>query len=212
MPEPLCCPYCNAYVTVPAGTVKDGQRLLCSRCGETFTFRGFPREAITETPTAFSAQPLPVSTATPGMIRRPWSNRAIAGIILGGMAAMALVGVLISLGPQRIRRDHDAGLPKDRTFPLYLAVFVGIWVVGLAFVAVRELRVRYQRSYAAQRLPLGYILATVAFLAIGGLAVTMLALQISKQRASPPPFGGARAEGRAVAPAALPAPGYVSAH
>src|SRR5262249_20185174 len=129
----------------------------------------------------------------------------------GGMAAMAFVGVLISLGTQSVRRDHDAGLPKDRTLPLYLAVFVGIWVVGLAFVAVRELRVRYQRSYAAQRLPLGYILATVTFLAIGGLAVTMLAVQISKQRASRPPLDESRTEIRAVAPAALPALGYIPA-
>jgi hypothetical protein len=211
MPEPLCCPYCNAYVTVPAGTVEDGQRLLCSRCGETFTFRGFPGEAISESATAFNAHPLPVDAPTPEFIRRPWSNRAIAGIIFGGMAAMAVVGVLISLGTQSVRREHDTGLPKDRTLPLYLAVFVGIWVIGLAFVAVRELRVRYQRSYAAQRLPLGYVLATVTFLAIGGLAVTMLALQISKQRASRPPLEGQRAEVRAVAPAALPALGYIPA-
>src|SRR6516225_4522738 len=105
MPEPLCCPYCNAYVAVPAGTVEDGQRLLCSRCGETFTFRGFPREAITETPTAFTAHSLPVDAPTPEFIRRPWSNRAIAGIIFGGMAAMAVVGVLISLGTQSVRRE-----------------------------------------------------------------------------------------------------------
>ena len=211
MPEPLCCPYCNAYVTVPAGKSEDGQRLLCSRCGESFAFRGIPGEASSETPTAFSTQPLPVNITAPEPIRRAWSNRAIAGIILGGMAVMALIGVLTSLATQSVRREHDAGLPKDRTLPLYLAVFVAIWVVGLAFVAVRELRVRYQRSYAAQRLPLGYVIATVMFLAIGGLAVTMLAVQISKQRASRPPLEEPRTEARAVAPAALPALGYIPA-
>jgi hypothetical protein len=122
---------------------------------------------------------------------------------------MALIGVLISLFTQGVRRDHDAGLPKDRTLPLYLAVFAGIWIIGLAFVAVRELRVRYQKTYRAQRLPLGYILATVTFLAIGSLAVTVLAVQISRQRASRPALEEARTPVRAIAPAALPALGYL---
>jgi hypothetical protein len=125
------------------------------------------------------------------------------------MAAMAIIGVSFSLATQGVRREHDFGLPKDRTLPLYLAVFVGIWLIGLAFVAVRELRVRYQRSYAAQRLPLGYVLATVTFLAVGGLAVTVLAVQISKQRASRPPLEQPKTEVRAVAPAALAAIGYI---
>jgi hypothetical protein len=213
MPEPLSCPYCNAYVTIPTGTVENGQRLLCSRCGETFTYRGLPREAIKEAalqpPTTFGPQLPPADIATPEPTRPPWSNRTVAGIILGSMAVMAIIGVSVSLATQGIRREHDSGLPKDRTLPLYLAVFVGIWLVGLAFVAVRELRVRYQRSYAAQRLPLGYVLATVTFLAVGGLAVTVLAVQISKQRASRPPLEESRAGVRAVPPVALLALGYI---
>jgi hypothetical protein len=187
--------------------------LLCSLCGETFSFRGFPREAIVESlphpVTAYSPPLEAASTGTPGQIRRRWSNRAIAGMVLGGMAAMATVGLLVSLATQGVRREHDSGLPKERTLPLYLAVFVGIWIVGLAFVAVRELRVRYQKTYVAQRLPLGYVLATVTFLAIGGLAVTVLAVQISKQRASRPALEETKAEVRTMAPASLPALGYL---
>jgi hypothetical protein len=128
------------------------------------------------------------------------------------MAVMAGIGTLISLATQGVRRAHDSGLPKDHTLPLYLAVFVGIWVVGLAFVAVRELRLRYQRSTAGQPLPLGYILATITFLAVGGLAVTMLAVQISKQRASRAPLAETPvATVQRVAPASLPALGYLPA-
>jgi hypothetical protein len=138
--EPLCCPYCNAYVSLPSGTVQEGQRLLCSRCGESFSFRGFPREAITESVphrlTAYSPQPAATSAVVPQLVRHTWSNRSVASVILGGMVVMAGIGILISLATQEVRRAHDAGLPKDRTLPLYLAVFVGIWVVGLAFVAV----------------------------------------------------------------------------
>jgi hypothetical protein len=208
--EPLCCPYCNAYITLPAGTIQEGQRLLCSRCGDTFAFRGFPRDAITlSVPhplTAHTPQPEAASVLT----RRPWSNRTIAGMVLAIMAGMALAGVVLSLATQEVRREHDAGLPKSRTLPLYLAVFVGIWVVGLAFVAVRELQVRYQRTMGPQRLPLGYILATITFLAVGGLAVTMLAVQISAQRASRPALDNPTTPlVQAVPPASLSTLGYL---
>src|SRR5262245_22903400 len=146
--ELVSCPYCNAYVTLPGGAIEDGQRLLCSRCGETFDFRGFPREAIVEKLphplTAYSPHPETASSAgPPEFVRRSWSNRAIAAVVLGGMAAMATIGLLFSLATENTRRAHDAGIPKDRTLPLYLAVFVGMWIVGLAFVTVRELRLRY---------------------------------------------------------------------
>ena len=212
--ELISCPYCNAYVTLPGGAVEEGQRLLCTRCGETFDFRGFPREAIVEKLphplTAYSPQPDAASSAgAPEFVHRSWSNRAIAGFVLGGMAAMAIIGLLLSLATESVRRAHDAGIPKDRTLPLYLAVFVGLWIVGLAFVTVRELRLRYQRTYAAQRLPLGYVLATVTFLAVGGLAVTVLAVQISKRRASRPALEDTKPEARPVAPASLPTLGYL---
>jgi hypothetical protein len=214
--EPLCCPYCNAYVSLPAGTLREGQRLLCSRCGESFALRGFPRETVSESLphplSAYAPQPAGNSPAAQPLIRHSWSNRFIAAIILGGMAIMAAIGILISLATQGVRRAHDAGLPKDRTLPLYLAVFVGIWVIGLAFVAVRELRLRYQRSTAGQPLPLGYILATITFLAVGGLAVTMLAVQISKQRASRAPLTDMPSSTvQRIAPASLPTLGYLPA-
>jgi hypothetical protein len=210
MPEPLCCPYCNAYVTAPAGMVEDGRRMVCTRCGETFTYRGPTFEAAQSPPQpSISNAPTAPAELAPVQTRPQWSNRVIGAIVFGLMASMAVGAVVISLATHSVRRSHDSGLPKDRTLPFYLIVFVVIWLIGLAFVAVRELRVRYQRSYAAQRLPLGYVLATVTFLAIGGLAVTILALQISKQRASRPPLEEPRAEVRAVAPAALTALGYI---
>jgi hypothetical protein len=136
---------------------------------------------------------------------------------------MALIGFILSLYTQEIRRAHDAGLPKDRTLPLYLAVFVGVWVAGLAVVAVREMQARHQRARAGgvsppraqaanvprseqQRLPLVYVLATVALIALAGLAVTMLAVQISAQRASRP---AVESPIQIVAPAELPGLGYL---
>jgi hypothetical protein len=183
--------------------------------------------------------------------RQRWSNKSLALGILGGMACMALIGLVISLGTWEVRRAHDAGLPKDRTLPLYLGVFVGVWVVGLAFVAVREMQVRHQRAgglaamsanratttdivaagYLNQvtttatiaagaldqgatrtspsRLPLGYVLATIGLIALAGLAVTMLAVQISAQRASRPGLDRDESPVRIVAPAELAGLGYL---
>lgn len=207
--EPLCCPYCNAYVTPPSNGIQPGQRLSCSRCGETFEFRGSLREGFDPSPSRFTMPSAP--TAAPSMPRpgKPWSNRRIALVVLAGMATMACIGLVLALATQTVRRSHDAGLPKDRRLPLYLTVFVGIWVIGLAFVAVRELQIRHQRSSGTQRLPLGYILATITFLALGGLAVTMLAVQISAQRASRPALETETPIVQAVPPAALSSLGYV---
>jgi hypothetical protein len=142
---------------------------------------------------------------------KPWSNRRIAAGVVAGMATMACIGLLLALATQTVRRAHDSGLPKDRRLPLYLSVFVGIWVIGLAFVTVRELQIRHQRSTGTQRLPLGYILATLTFLALGGLAVTMLAVQISSQRASRPALETETPVVQSVPPAALYGLGYAPA-
>jgi hypothetical protein len=161
-----------------------------------------------------------------GLGRRRWSNKNLALGILAGMAFMALIGVVLSLGTQEIRRTHDAGLPKDRTLPLYLSVFVVIWVIGLAVVAVRELQARHQRGGAGgvgplspqganvprseePRLPLGYVVATIGLIALSGLAVTMLAVQISAQRASRPALDRDETPVRVVAPARLEGLGYL---
>jgi hypothetical protein len=90
-----------------------------------------------------------------------------------------------------------------------LSVFVGIWVIGLAFVTVRELQIRNRRLAGTQRLPLGYILATITFLALGGLAVTMLAVQISRQRASRSALDTETPVVPSVPPAALSSLGYL---
>src|SRR5260370_41185818 len=37
--EPLTCPYCNAFVSLPPNA-HDGQRVTCSRCGDAFPLRG----------------------------------------------------------------------------------------------------------------------------------------------------------------------------
>src|SRR5262249_22637355 len=159
-------------------SVKPGQRLSCPRCGEMFEFRGPPRDGFDPSPSRFAAPTSPSIAPSVPHASKPWSNRRIAALVLAGMATMACIGLVLALATQTVRRAHDSGLPKDRRLPLYLSVFAGIWVVGLAFVAVRELQIRHQRSSGTQRLPLGYILATITFLALGGLAVTMLAVQI----------------------------------
>src|SRR4051794_5186786 len=75
--DSLTCPYCNAYVPMPAGAAP-GQRLPCPRCGEAFPYRS--PEAGSDGPGPFSpngnapAFLAPMDAPAPP---RRWSNRAV---------------------------------------------------------------------------------------------------------------------------------------
>jgi DNA-directed RNA polymerase subunit RPC12/RpoP len=102
--EPFACPYCNSYVTVPADAAP-GQRVACPRCGEAFPYRPRTEAAAAASPgaaLATASSAAEVRTAPP---RR--ANRLVAGIVLGGMAVMAAVGLVLALKTMPERRSRD---------------------------------------------------------------------------------------------------------
>ncbi|HXG13193.1 MAG TPA: hypothetical protein VNK04_25775 [Gemmataceae bacterium] len=102
--EPLACPYCNAYVTVPADAAP-GQRVPCPRCGEAFPYR--PREGVAPVAVAL-ASPASPAVAVP---HRRWPNWAVAGVVLGVMAMMAAIGLFWALKTVPDRRSRDRKEP-----------------------------------------------------------------------------------------------------
>lgn len=106
--DSLTCPYCNAYVPMPAGAAP-GQRLPCPRCGEAFPYR--PPETGGEGPVPFSpnGNPPPFPDPRPEAPPPPrrWSNRAVAGGVLGVMAVMAVAGLIFAFKTVPNRRSHD---------------------------------------------------------------------------------------------------------
>jgi hypothetical protein len=137
----LTCPYCNAFVDMPkrSSSARDS-RLLCPRCGETFTT---PTGAITDQPDASSAAPESITGDTPvsAYFRRSGGGRfvsaeSIAGdmpvsprqkplgrnrlvglSLLGFMLLFAGVGLAYALWTSGLRRQHDTG-PSQSHRPL----------------------------------------------------------------------------------------------
>lgn len=101
------CPYCNAFVTVPAGTAS-GERVPCPRCGESFAYH--PRE---DSPSP--AEPVtytsPAGVTDLRTIPRRLSNRTLAGIVLGVMGVMAILGLVWALKTVPDRRINDRKEP-----------------------------------------------------------------------------------------------------
>jgi hypothetical protein len=99
-PDSVCCPYCNAPVPLDASV--EGDRLHCPRCGETIpgqwsgpaTANSIPHLAATYEADA-SAPPA-----------RSGSNRKLAGIILGIMLGMAVVGLIFALSTWKAREGR----------------------------------------------------------------------------------------------------------
>lgn len=88
------CPYCNADAIITPGS-RDGQRLPCPRCGETFVYRG---------PNILGEPPIiPRNIVAPP--RR--SNRSIAAVVLGVMTLAATLGIVYALATVGFRRNND---------------------------------------------------------------------------------------------------------
>lgn len=119
----LTCPYCNAPVSVPAG-MQAGQRIPCTRCGETFDLRpgqaGMTSPADATAPASSSAITEAPPAPTKSWTRRPLltpqqkrRNRIAAAGILVGMLVMAGLALTFALQTVNLRRANDAGL-KNR--------------------------------------------------------------------------------------------------
>jgi predicted RNA-binding Zn-ribbon protein involved in translation (DUF1610 family) len=120
MTEILTCPYCNASLNLQAGWAA-GQRITCPRCGDAFVLRCGDARLTSPSP----AQPVETVGAAeapaPAVLPR-WSNRLVAGVILGLMLFMAGNGLIFMLLTQEQRRAYDTSRPprrpgKQRGFP-----------------------------------------------------------------------------------------------
>ena len=119
--DSLTCPYCNASISVPPGATA-GQRIVCPRCGDSFTLR--PLDTFTQSP----RPPLPAETGitadapaggpsvpvTPGDRRSRRSIWLVGGGVVCVMLVMAGVGLAFMLMTQDQRRAHDTSRPPRR--------------------------------------------------------------------------------------------------
>ncbi len=112
--ETLTCPYCNASLGIQAGW-SAGQRITCPRCGDSFPLPlsspfldqpslSQPSEPSSAADTLASEGPLPTR----------WSNRLVAGVILGVMFFMASSSLVFMLLTQQQRRAYDTSRPPRR--------------------------------------------------------------------------------------------------
>jgi hypothetical protein len=119
--ETFTCPYCNAAISVTAG-LSAGQRILCPRCGDTFSLR--PADTFTGQPTTTAAAETAItnkpaataSTVPPPQMSLP-SRRSIgllAGLVVGVMLLMAGGGLVFMLKTQAQRRAYDTSRPPRR--------------------------------------------------------------------------------------------------
>jgi hypothetical protein len=116
--EPLTCPYCNAFVSLPLNA-QDGQRVTCTRCGDAFSLRGIGRGI--KVPPGVATAPTP-SLRVPGATITPparWGNRLVAGIAVGVMALMAATGLTWALVTQAQRRANDYAEPVRHKRPIF---------------------------------------------------------------------------------------------
>lgn len=149
--EPLACPYCNAFVRVPADLVA-GQRLPCPRCGEVFPYR--PRAENGST----VGQPVQATAVYPsaaGLLtaRRRRPNWLIAVSVLGLMAVMAGVGLFWSLKTVPDRRGRDRKEPVGY-LPSDCDLVLGVHVTKLLEASAgRDLTRELDQTLAAAHLP-----------------------------------------------------------
>ena len=112
--QTLTCPYCNASLGIQAGW-SAGQRIVCPRCGDSFPFRF--SDSFTDRPPATRPSETGITANAPApevSLPSRWSNRLIAGMVLGVMFLMAGGGLAFMLMTQEQRRGYDTSRPPRR--------------------------------------------------------------------------------------------------
>jgi hypothetical protein len=200
----LTCPYCNSPAAAPPGA-QPGQRIACTRCGESFSYRG-PSAAAAFTPTA---PPTPAPAAGPVAAPSRLSNRAIAFIVLSGMAAMAIIGLAYALSTESLRRSYDLRLPKTKAIgiPFYAFLPLALYVVGLIAFWFWGWN-RRERSDRATAPPWKRISGLIG-LSLLVLIVVELAIVVMHARAPRPAEPEGPPPAHAVPPSELAALGYL---
>jgi hypothetical protein len=168
--ETVVCPYCNAFVPVPADTAA-GRRLACPRCAEAFAY--LPRdEASGASPSerfagssSFTAdRPAPLSTDADTL-------RSKAQLLF--RVLLAIAAVLLFVGGAYINSLVSNGIPID--FATFAGVAVPLLTLlaalgGAAFLWLWFFRVR--RSNAATSLFVLGNMVTLALMTLGGALAT----------------------------------------
>jgi hypothetical protein len=112
----LTCPHCNAPATVASGS-KVGQRIVCARCGDSFTLRAAEQAfspalvAAAASPSSITETPPPFPMVPPHR-PTPRRNRLVGAVVLGVMAVMAMVSLTFALYTQPERRDNDTAMKQ----------------------------------------------------------------------------------------------------
>jgi len=113
VPETICCPYCNSYVTVSHQAASP--RVTCPRCGEAIPYRsaGEP-DAAGESPARERTpdeDPFRETGPATEAVRQA-SNRSLALGIVGVMVAVAAGALGFALMTKPVRRSHDPVLAE----------------------------------------------------------------------------------------------------
>lgn len=113
--ETLTCPYCNAVLNSQDGW-SPGQRIVCPRCGDAFPLRSdFTFTDRKPSPPRTAATAITADAPDAGLSLPPrWTNRQVAGVVLGVMLLMAGVGLAFMLVTQGQRRSYDTNRPARR--------------------------------------------------------------------------------------------------
>jgi predicted Zn finger-like uncharacterized protein len=130
----VTCPFCNAQFTIDTQQGAAG-RVVCPRCGESFTGKPVNANGATAGPTLDELAAFRAARTT-----SPLSNRTLGLLVLGVMSVMAALGLVFMLLTQETRRAHDAAKPPRYEVihvPLLGRVFLSAYLAGLAFVIVR---------------------------------------------------------------------------
>ena len=112
--QTLTCPYCNASLGIQAGW-SPGQRIVCPRCGDSFPLRF--SDSFTDPPAPPHSLETRITTEAPTeqvLLPSRWSNRLIAGMVVGLMLFMAGGGLVFMLMTQQQRRAYDTNRPPRR--------------------------------------------------------------------------------------------------
>jgi hypothetical protein len=168
----VACPYCNAFVPVPADAAA-GRRLACPRCGEAFAF--LPRDAVTGAlPSAAAAAASPGSFAaqapapdTPDVD----SMRTKVRLLLRVLSVMAVV--LLIVGGAYVNSLVANGATLD--IATFASVAVPLVVLLLAVAATAFLWLwffRVPRSNGATSLFILANMVALALLTLGGALAT----------------------------------------
>lgn len=161
----IFCPYCNAPVN-PEGSPTPGQMLVCPRCDESFRYRAEKAENQGDLPAPVTASQPPVAASPP--VARPWSNGAIAAVVLGAMATMIVLAVNFTILTEHVRREHDLVREprRDRTIPVVVLaaalVYLGFLLAYLCKVWQRKDR----PEDAHVRIGTGILIVALALVAI----------------------------------------------